>query len=163
MLSTKYSVSALLAAVQNRHLARLLELGGFGPFGALLLHLAVRIAAALQRLQRLLQRLRHVAVVNHAATQIDDLVDVLDQQRAFFFARAAGRAGPDFILGINAADQRRPVACAPEHRIVLEAVVSRLGGEEAWRQWPSHGVRRTLSLSSGRSRRRSRSRACASR
>jgi len=39
-----------------------------------------------------LQRLGNVAVVDQAAPQIDNLVDVVDQQRAFFLASAARRA-----------------------------------------------------------------------
>ena len=106
MLSTKYkSVSAVLL-VEGLDVAGLLEFLGVCPVGFLLLHLAVGIAAALQRLQRLLQGLGHISVVDHAPPQIDDLVDVLDQQRAFLLASTAGRARPDFILGINAADQR---------------------------------------------------------
>ncbi len=102
-----------------------LELFGLRPVGPLLLHLAVGIATALQRLQWFLQRLRHISVVDHAPPQIDDLVDVLDQQRAFFFASAAGRAGPDFIFGINAAqsaaDERLAVVRAAKNRVMLEA------------------------------------------
>ena len=89
--------------VRGLDIARLRELFGLGPLGPFLLHLAVGIAAALQRLQRLLQGLGHVAVIDHAAPQIDDLVDVLDQQRAFLLASAAGRARPDFVFGVNAA------------------------------------------------------------
>ena len=32
----------------------------------------------------------------------------------------------------------------PKNRIVLEAVVSRLDGEESWRERPSHGIRGTV-------------------
>ena len=92
MLSTKYSVSAAVVAIQELDVAGLLEVLVLRPVSLLLLHLAVRIAAALQRLERLLDGLRHVAVIDHAAPQIDDLVDVLDQQRALFFACAAGGA-----------------------------------------------------------------------
>ena len=53
----------------------------------------------------LCKRLRRLAVVDHAAPQIDDLVDVFNKQRAFRLAGAAGGARPDFILGVNA---RRP-------------------------------------------------------
>ena len=102
MLSTKYRVSAL--ALPFRILTSSAEVLGLRPVGALLLHLAVGIAAALQRLQRFLQGLRYIAVIDQAAPQIHDLVDVLDQQRTFLFAGATGGAGPDFVLGINAAD-----------------------------------------------------------
>ena len=37
-----------------------------------------------------------------------------------------------------------PLPDATKHRIVLEAVVSRLDGEEPWRQRPAHRVGRTL-------------------
>ena len=85
--------------------ADLLELFVGGPVGSLLLHLAVWIATALECLQRLLEGLRNVAIVDHAPPQVHDLVDVLDQQRAFFLARAACGAGPDFVFGIDAADE----------------------------------------------------------
>ena len=55
MLSTKYSVSAPIVAVQDFDVAGLLELFVLRPVGFLLFHLAVGIAATLQRLQRLLQ------------------------------------------------------------------------------------------------------------
>ena len=48
------------AAVQDRDRA-------LRPVGPLLLHLSERIAAALQRLQRLVKRLRRLAVVDQAA------------------------------------------------------------------------------------------------
>ena len=121
MLSTKYNVSALLfpsrvltVQVGEKSLA-------FVHSGPFLLHLAVGITAALEGLQWLLQGLRYVAVIDHAPPQIDDLVDVLDQQRAFFFTGTAGRARPDFVFGINATDQWYAVAGAAEHRIVLES------------------------------------------
>ena len=114
--------------VEDLDVAGLLELLRVCPVGFLLLHLAVGIAAALERLQWLLQGLGHISVIDHAPPQIDDLVDVLDQQRAFFLASAAGGAGPDFIFGINAADlaadQCLPLFALPKNRIVLEAVIS---------------------------------------
>ena len=110
MLSTKYKCVGAVLLVEGLDGAGLLEFLRVCPVGFLLLQLAVGIAAALERLQRLLQGLRHIAVVDHAAPQVDDLVDVLDQQRTFFLAGAAGGARPDFILGVNAADQCcRPV------------------------------------------------------
>ena len=81
-----------IVPVQNLHATGLLELFGFDPIGFFLLHLAVGITAALQRLERFLQGLGHISVVDHAAAQIDDLVDVLRQQRAFFFTRATSCA-----------------------------------------------------------------------
>ena len=42
------------------------------------------------------------------------------------------------------ANQWRAVACAAEHRIVLEAVISRLDGDEPWRQRPAHRIGRAL-------------------
>ena len=112
MLSTKYSVSALLVAVQDLDFASLLELFGFDPVRPLLLHLAVWISAALQGLQRLLERLGHVAVIHHAPPQIDDFVDVLDQQRAFLLTGSACGAGPNLVLRVDAADQMMAVARA---------------------------------------------------
>ena len=146
MLSTKYKVSR--RSCQSRVLTWQVcwKSLALGPVGFLLLHLAVGIAAALQRLQRLLQGLGHIAVIDHAAPQIDDLVDVLDQQRAFFLASAAGRARPDFVFGINAACCRS-VACRCsrcQNRIMLEGVIPGLDGEEPWRQRPPHRVGGTV-------------------
>src|SRR5271167_4685535 len=97
------TVGAMLL-VQRLDRADLLKLLGVGPVGLLFFHLAVRIAATLQRLQWLLQRLRYVPIVNHAPPQIDDLIDVLHQQRTFCFTSAASSAGPDFVFGIYAAN-----------------------------------------------------------
>ena len=83
------------------------------------------VAAALQRFQRLLEGLGHVAVIHHSAPQVDDLVDVFDQQGAFRLARAARGARPDFILGIDAAYQSRAVARAAQHRVMREGVIAR--------------------------------------
>ena len=96
----------LVLPIQGLHLAGWPKFFGVGPVGSFLFHLAVRISATLQCFERFLQGLRHIPVVDHAPAQIDHLVDILDQQRAFFLASAAGGAGPDFILGINAANQR---------------------------------------------------------
>jgi hypothetical protein len=102
---TVHEVQRIRATLGVRGLdgARLRELFGLGPLSPFLLHLAVGIAAALEGLQRFLQRLGYVAVVDHAPPQIDNLVDVLDQQRAFFFTGTTGRTRPDFVFGINAA------------------------------------------------------------
>jgi hypothetical protein len=78
-------------------MAELLEFLGACPIRSFLFHLAVWIATTLQGLQRLLQRLRHFPVIDHATPQIHDLVDVLHQQRAFLFTSPTGRARPDFI------------------------------------------------------------------
>ena len=146
MLSTKYRVSALCRFSPSRILTSQdsLEVFVLGPVGPLLLHLAVGIAAAFQRLERLLQGLRHVAVVDHAAPQVHDLVDVLDQQRAFLLAGAAGGAGPDFVFRVNAADQRLAVGGGAEHRVMLEAVIPGFDGDEPGRERPAHGVGRAL-------------------
>src|SRR5208283_2775557 len=56
----------------------------------------------------------------------------------------AGGARPDFILGINAANEWRPVAFMPKNWIVLEGVISGLDSEKARRQRPAHGVGRTI-------------------
>src|SRR5690348_1954513 len=50
--------------------AALLEIFGGRPVSPLLFQLAIGISTALQRLQRLLQRLRHVAVVHQPAPQV---------------------------------------------------------------------------------------------
>jgi hypothetical protein len=108
----------------------LLEILKADPVGALLFHLPVGIAPAFERLQRLLQRLRDVAVVDHAAPHIDDFVDLLDQQRAFFFAGATGGARPDFVFGIDVPDQRHAIASVTEHGVVLERVIASLDADE---------------------------------
>ncbi len=52
-------------------------------------------------LQRLLERLGHHALVDHAPAQVDDLIDVFDKQRALLLAGAAGGAGPDLIFAVE--------------------------------------------------------------
>src|SRR5664279_2559551 len=133
-----------LAAAQDRNVAGLLEIGELRPLRSFLFHLPVRIAAAFQRLERFLEGLRHVPVVDHAAPQINDLVDILDQQRAFFLASTTCRARPDFILGENSTDEWGTVSRSAKNRIMLEAVISRLGGEKPRRQGPSRSVGGTL-------------------
>ncbi len=76
-----------------------------GPVGALLFHLAPGVAAFFQGAQGFLQGLGHLALVDHPAAQVDDLVDVLDAEGALLLAGAAGGAGPDLVLVVDAADQ----------------------------------------------------------
>src|SRR4030095_3885507 len=60
-------------------LAGLLKIFVANPVCSLFLHLAVWVAAALNRLQWLLKGLRNIAVVDHSPTQVNNLVDVLYQ------------------------------------------------------------------------------------
>ncbi len=144
MLSTKNKVSVVVLPFSTLTSQLLLKLFVLAPVGFLLFHLAVGIAAALQRLQRLLDGLRYVAVVDQAAPQVDDLVDVFDQQRTFFFAGAAGSAGPDFVFRVNAADQGMTVVRLAEDGKMLEGVVARLGRQKSWRQRTPCRVCRTI-------------------
>src|SRR5512135_3018069 len=85
--------SARALAIQDLDPAGLLQFPRARPIRPFLRHLAVGIAATVQRLERLLQRLRHVSVIHQTPPQINDFVYVFHQQRAFFLARAAGGAG----------------------------------------------------------------------
>src|ERR1019366_9622231 len=98
----KVQSAGSIAMVEGFDPAGWLEFFGVRPIGLFLLHLAVGIATALQRLERLLQGLWNVPFIDQPPPQIDDLVDVLNQQRTFRFTSAAGGARPDLILGINA-------------------------------------------------------------
>ena len=96
--------ASAIVSVERLDLAGSLELFDLRPVGFFLFHLPVWIAAIVEGLQRLLQRLGHIAVIDHPTPEVDDFVDVLEQQRAFFFACAASCARPDFVFRINIAD-----------------------------------------------------------
>src|SRR5438270_2902473 len=92
-------------AVNHLDAAGLLEFLRLGPVGPFLLHLAVRVSTALESFERLLKGLRDIAIVDQAATEVDDFVDVFDEQRTFGLARAASCTGPDFIVRVDTPDQ----------------------------------------------------------
>ena len=87
------------------HGTTVFESFGPNPIGALLLQFRPGVAAFFERLERLLQRLRHDAFVHHGPPDIDDLVDVFDRHRTLLFTGTTGRTGPDFVLLQNSADQ----------------------------------------------------------
>src|SRR5208282_1912062 len=120
-------------AVQDLHIAGWFKLFGACPVGSFFLHLAVRVATTFKSLQGFLQTLRDIPFVDHASAQVDDLVDILDQQGAFFLTRATRRAGPDFILRKDASNQRTAFARTAEHGIMLETVISRFNRDQFWR------------------------------
>jgi len=59
--------SVCMSSVEDFDLAHRLEIFRFAPIHSLLLALAVGVAAALERLQWLLQGLGYITVVDHAA------------------------------------------------------------------------------------------------
>src|SRR5579864_334694 len=126
--------------LENLDRTRLLELPGLHPIRALLLQLPIGISAAFEGLQRLLQRLRHVCVVDQPAAQVDNLVDVFDKQRAFLFASSAGCARPDLIFRVDRSDQRVVVAALSEHRIMPERVVPRFNCQKPRRERSARGM-----------------------
>lgn len=114
------------------------------PVGALLLHFAEGITAAFERLQGFVKGLRRLAVVDQAAPQVDDFVDIFNQQRAFRLAGAASRTGPDLIFREQASDQRLVVLRLAPNRVSPECIVPGLAGKCAWCQRPAHGIGRAL-------------------
>src|SRR5689334_22969962 len=121
------NVSVVLA-VEDLDLRGSLELRILRPVRSLFLHLSVSVAATFQCLQRLLNGLRYVPVVDHAAPEIDDLVDVLDEERTLLLTRSASGAGPDFVLRENIADQWFAVLRVAQDWIVLENIIPGLDG-----------------------------------
>ena len=135
---------ATLPVVQDVDVAGLRELFGFDPVGPFLLHLAEGVTAGLERFQRLLQGLRDITRIDHAAPQVNDLVDIFNQQWAFRLTGAAGGAGPDFVRRINSADQWLAIVRTAQNRVVPKAVISRFGREKSGRQGPAHRIGRAL-------------------
>ena len=60
------------------------------PVSSLFLHLTPRVTPFFQSTQWLLQRLGYRTFVNHSPAKIDNLIDILDPQRALLFTCAAG-------------------------------------------------------------------------
>ena len=85
------------------------------PVGALGLRAPPRVRGALDVAQHRLGLGREARLDHHeVAAQVDDVVDVLDRDRAGLDAGAAGHAVPDDLVGDRGGDQRRElVGLAP--------------------------------------------------
>ena len=116
-----------------------------GPRGALVLWLAPRIAAALDVAQHRLG-LGREARLDHdeVPSQVDDVVDMLDRDRALLDACAAGHAVPDDLVRDRIRDERRRVerAVSQHLRTFGEDVVAEIHDQELRRELLAGRVRR---------------------
>ena len=115
-----------------------------GPRGALDLRLAPRVRRLLDVAQHRLGLGREARVDHHELTaEVDDVVDVLDRDRAHLDARAAGDAVPDHLLGHAVAGDRRQALPARERERPLgEDLVAHAHDQELRREQLPGRVRR---------------------
>src|SRR5271156_3903010 len=123
--------------IQHVDLRRIFELGNLGnfqslgPFGALLLREAPRIALVLDALERARQLGReprfHQDVV---APHVDDSLDVLDADRAALFAPSARGASPHRFLGRDLRDHVGAVPRGSFGFVALTVLAVRFRGEQ---------------------------------
>ena len=111
----------------RRRIARLehADVEAVGPGSALDLRLAPWIPAALDVAQHR-ARLGGEARLDHheLPAQVDDMVDVLDLDRALVDAGSAGDAVPHHLLGDAAADERGQVAAGQRNRAFRQQLVA---------------------------------------
>ncbi|WP_292512182.1 hypothetical protein [Mesorhizobium sp.] len=102
----------------DRFAARVLDWEAelLGPARAHLGRLAHRIPEPSEVGQRFLEHRAEMAFVDKMAPHVDDLGQMLDLDRTGLHAGAAGRAGPERLLGDQAADQRKPTRRSPARR-----------------------------------------------
>src|SRR5581483_5076735 len=115
----------------------------FRPRGAIALRLAPRVADTLDVAQHRLRLLREARLHHHeVAAQVDDVVDVLDRDRALVHARAAGHAVPDHLLGDAVAGDLGEVAAGEQVRALGEQLIAHAHDHELRREQLPRRVRR---------------------